>query len=86
MEKECASRRVENEEIEIQMKVSDKEKIALVDDIEEALANSRDLKKNVDTLTKEQFEANKQQDYLKIKIMISKITLLCLKMVLNLVI
>jgi hypothetical protein len=47
------------------MKVSDKEKIALVDDIEEALANSRDLKKKVDTLTKEQFEANKQQDYLK---------------------
>ena len=65
MEKECASRRVENEEMEIKIKVSAKEKIILVDDIEEALANSRDLKKNVDTLTKEQFEANKQQDYLK---------------------
>jgi chromosome segregation ATPase len=54
LEKDCATLRIDNEELEIKLKITEKEKIALEDDLEDALAESRELRKNVEKKKKDE--------------------------------
>ena len=64
LEKVVASLTVENEESEIKVKVAEKDKASLEDDVEDALAESRELRKALDKISADKSCSQKRMDKL----------------------
>ena len=64
LETDCAALMVENGEMEINIKVLEKEKVSLHDAIEDEYTNSRDLNKKIDNLTKKNSEIKDENEML----------------------
>ena len=62
LEKECAVLRFEKEELEIKADAMEKDKISLEDDIEDALAESRKLRKNTEKISAENTSIKRHLD------------------------
>ena len=62
LEKDCATLRVDNEELEIRVDISEKDKLALEDDIEVAFSESRELRKKVSAIVNEKSLLQRQLD------------------------